>query len=208
VRAARADVATVISGQRLFTGNAALEKAQEVASVVAALEHIGVGEVELVGIHAHVSSGLLGRYSRATYVLRARVEDMELLPLLFEAITTQKHATLAGIDWEFEPTPAQTSTWLEGCVARARHSADVIASAMGRRIAGVHRCEARVLGRRAIEPDAVVQFHGDMPMSHAVRCAKAQLTEERALGGAHLAPRRSMGVVLEIAFSIEPSASA
>src|SRR5687768_6317369 len=88
ISAERAVLFVTVQGTSVFTGRAALKKASEVRGLVEALESCGISEsdIGLEGVRAQVSSGILGKYSSATYRLRLQCNQLDVLPDVLGAI--------------------------------------------------------------------------------------------------------------------------
>lgn len=201
VRASAAELSVQVHGERLFGGEAALEKAREVRALVEALVACGLDaeDVSLTGLRAHVSTGLFTKSSSAYYTLRVRVDDLARLTDVFDAVTRAEQATLLGIRWVHEPSDAVVGGWLGRCARRARAAADHLAEALGARIEGVAHCRSEVLGRDRLEPDQVYlhAVAGAAPLRKRASLAESLDTTE-------LAPSRRMGVRATIGFRIGP----
>ena len=80
VYASRADMYVEIKGDSFFSGNAALEKALEVRDLVAVLAAVPIEEshIQVVGITAEVSSGIIATSSSAVYRLRIEVASLDI----------------------------------------------------------------------------------------------------------------------------------
>src|SRR5437763_893151 len=72
--ARRANLHVNIRGTSYFSGDAALTKAREVGQLVGELTRLGIPEasIELKGVFADVSSGMLGKNSSVNYELKVR----------------------------------------------------------------------------------------------------------------------------------------
>jgi hypothetical protein len=139
--AERAELLVTVTGSSLVTGGSALRKAKEVSDLVAELERCGINpeDVSLEGVHAEVSSGMLGKSSSATYRLRIWCKDLERLPDALGAITSARNSTLGQVIWRYRDSPEQQLEWLQRCIALANLKAQAAASALGARIVGIHR---------------------------------------------------------------------
>jgi len=148
VSADRAVLFVTVQGSSLVTGRAALSKAREVKSLVDALASAGIGEGEigLEGVNAHVSSGILGKSSSASYRLRVQVNQLDLLPEALGAITSAKNAGLDRLVWRYPESADQQARWLELCIAQANTKARAAAAALGVRLVGVHKLTEQLLG--------------------------------------------------------------
>ncbi|MBC8103198.1 MAG: SIMPL domain-containing protein [Cytophagales bacterium] len=145
VEADHADLFVSVRGSSLFTGKAALSKAREVAQLVADLKVVGVGEssIQLQGVRADVSSGVLGKTSSATYSLKVRCARLDLLADILGAITGQKNALLKQLAWGYGDGEDRRLACLDDCIARANAKAGRIATGLGIRLLGIaHFTEA------------------------------------------------------------------
>jgi uncharacterized protein YggE len=137
----RAEVLVTVEGSSLVTGRAALRQAKEVARLVEELAHAGVTEADigLEGVQAEVTSGLLGKSSSATYRLRVRCGNLEMLPDVLGAVTGAKNARLQSVVWHYPESADRQARWLQAAIASANVKAQAAAAALGARLAGVHR---------------------------------------------------------------------
>lgn len=167
-----------VRGASLVTGDAALSKAREVATLVSALEAVGVPQkdIRIEDIRAEVTSGLLTKSSSATYGLNVRCDRLEGLADVLGAITSQKNATLGFIEWGYPEDAERRTGWLVACAQTANARAKALAEALGVKLLGVHRFS---------EPQARAEFGGDMrsvPGSYG----GSGLRKTRALGAEDL----------------------
>jgi uncharacterized protein YggE len=141
IEADHADLSVIIRGTSLFTGQAALTKAREVAQLVAALQAVGIQktDIRLQGVHADSSSGVLGKTSSATYSLKIRCTRLEMLAETLGAITSQKNTDLQRIFWGYDDDKARRLQWLDACITRANAKAARIAAGLGAKIIGIAR---------------------------------------------------------------------
>jgi len=141
LEAAYADLRVSVKGSSLVTGNAALNKAREVAQLVSSLSAVGItqAEIHVENIYAEVSSGLLTKSSSATYMLKVRCSKLENLADVLGAITGAKAVELGSVEWGYPEDEAQRSAWFAACARKANERAKAIAEALGVKILGVHR---------------------------------------------------------------------
>jgi uncharacterized protein YggE len=143
----RAELIVTVQGSSLVTGRAVLTKAKEVARLVEELGRFGIAadDISLEDVQAEVSSGILGKSSSATYRLRVRCKNLDLLPEALGAVTAAKNARLDDIEWRYPDSHARRIEWLEAAIRRANSKAVAAAGALGARITGVHRLTERRL---------------------------------------------------------------
>jgi uncharacterized protein YggE len=137
----RAELIVTVQGSSLVTGRAALSKAKEVARLVDELGRFGISadDISLEDVQAEVSSGILGKSSSATYRLRVRCKNLDLLPEALGAVTAAKNARLDDIEWRYPDSYDRQIQWLEAAIRRANSKAIAAAGALGARITGVHK---------------------------------------------------------------------
>ena len=154
IAADHADLSVTIEGASLVTGGQALQKAREVAQLVAALGEAGIpqDDIHLQGVSAKVSSGALLKTSQAKYRLRIRCAKLERLADALGAVTSQKNTMLGEIVWGYPDEEALKDVWLEDCARRAHGRARRIAVGLGVRLTGVHSFVESSLdiGRRTV----------------------------------------------------------
>jgi uncharacterized protein YggE len=137
----RAELIVTVQGSSLVTGRAVLTKAREVARLVEELARFGIAadDISLEDVQAEVSSGILGKSSSATYRLRVRCKNLDLLPEALGAVTAAKNAKLEDIEWRYPDSHARRIEWLEAAIRRANSKAVAAAGTLGARITGVHK---------------------------------------------------------------------
>ena len=140
VAADRADLHVTVEGASLFTGSEALSKAREVAQLVRELTAFGLpaADIQLQGVFADTTTGLLGKMSLARYKLRLHCADLSKLADLLGIVTGQKNARLTVIEWGYPDDDGLQDEWLAECIIRANAKAARIAAGLGVRLLGVH----------------------------------------------------------------------
>ncbi|MEM9193406.1 MAG: SIMPL domain-containing protein [Myxococcota bacterium] len=201
--ASAVELTVEVWGSHVFSGQAAIEKAKEVRELRNAVVDAGVAPdaVSLVGLRAEVRDGFFSKSSSAHYTLRVRVDDLDRLAGVFDAVVSSKQARLQGVHWVFEPSLEQVSEWLARCARRAKSEARALAEAVGHELQGVAFGRSQILGRDSLREHAHVQMFGPPAK---VRMGRASLAED--LDTAELAPTRRMGVKLEMGFTIRGGA--
>lgn len=196
IPADRADLHVTVEGSSLVTGRAALQKAREVAALVRAVTAEGVAEadIQLQGVQAQVTSGLLGKSSTALYRLRIRARDLDRLAEVLGAVTSQRNVTLERIAWGYPDTAATRVVWLERAIHLARQKADAAAAALGVTLLGVHRLTEVTLDE---EGRANEQF---ATRSRGVAPARAAMTSADL--GLEVSHSRRAGVRVTVEFRV------
>lgn len=192
-----ADLNVTIRGSSLFTGDAALEKAKEVAALVRDLDAVGVAraDVTLQSVSAEVSTGLLGRSSSAAYRLRVRCRGLDALPDVLGAVTAQKTASLGEIVWGYGDTADVRARLVDECVERAKARAARVAAGLGVRLLGVHAYAEEVTDSEGpvAYPHKVAGARGGMGV-------QARLTAEDL--GMQVTHSKTVTVCVDIQFKI------
>ena len=203
VSAERAVLFVTVQGASLVTGRAALKKAKEVKSLVEALETCGVTEsdIGLEGVHAQVSSGILGKSSSATYRLRIQCDELDALPDVLGAITSAKNSELDQLVWRYPESAEQQAQWLRLCIAQANTKAEAAAAAMGVRPVGVHRLTEQVLN----DPDSKVRQHDATIQFAAPSIARARSTPDM---GFDLSHQKRAGMRVSVEYRVDGFGSA
>jgi hypothetical protein len=131
-----------IRGSSLFTGNAALSKAREVNQLVSELKAKGIEEedIQLLGVQADVSTGILGRNSSATYHLKVFCPELDMLPDVLGIITSQKNTNITLLEWGYGDLREIEERILDCCLERAQHKGQRIARILGVQILGISEC--------------------------------------------------------------------
>jgi hypothetical protein len=108
--------------------------------LVSALAEVGVKEADIIlrSIHTESSSGILGRATSASYQLRVRCHDLDLLADILGVVTAQKNARLDYLTWRYSDEKAWKRDWLNTCLAEAKEKAAAMASSLGVKLLGVH----------------------------------------------------------------------
>lgn len=196
ISAERAVLFVTVQGASLVTGRAALKKAAEVKSLVEALESCGISEsdIGLEGVHAHVSSGILGKSSSATYRLRIRCDQLDALPEVLGAITSAKNSELDQLVWRYPESAEQQAQWLKLCVAQANTKAAAAAAALGVRLVGVHRLTEQLLN----DPDS-----GARPQSLAAEFAGPRRMRAGPDMGFDLSHHKRAGMKVSVEYRVE-----
>lgn len=139
--ATNADIHVTVRGASIFSGDTALKKAREVASLVTALTEVGIAEsaIELRGIQAEVTTGALGnKTSSATYSLRVAKVPLAKVADAIGAITSQKNADQLSTVWKYGDDEAIRLRLLEVALNRAKTKAGLIARTLGVSLLGIH----------------------------------------------------------------------
>ena len=145
IQATHADLSVSIKGTSLFSGEEAFKKAKEVSQLVDELSQAGLPAeaIQIMSIHAELSSGALRSSSNATYYLRVRCEKLEQFTELFGIITSQKNTTLDRIEWKY-PDETILEGALEKAIQKAQAKAQKTAAALGVRLLGVYSFEEKI----------------------------------------------------------------
>ena len=135
------DVHFTVRGTSFISGDMALRRAREVATVVAALNEMGISEgaIELRGVNAEVSTGALGnKSSSATYSLRATKIDAAKVSTALGVITSQANTQLQTIIWQFADEEMVREKLWSLAVKRTIAKAESTATLLGTQLLGVY----------------------------------------------------------------------
>jgi uncharacterized protein YggE len=162
IRADKVDIHVTIKGSSLVTGNAALKKAKEVSQLVSALLEVKIKEedITLTSVHAESSSGILGKSTSATYQLRIKSNDLELLADVLGVVTAQKNAKLDHLGWRYPDDKKLKGEWLQSCLSEAKEKAGAIAAGLGVRLLGVHTFSEKWLDSEQAERPYLSEVRG------------------------------------------------
>ncbi len=140
VAATHAHVFVSVKGASSFGADQALVKAREVVSLVSALEGVGIGpdRVELVGIASESRHGRIATATAATYRLKVRTASLDQVPLVVDAVGTQRNTGIDHVEWRY-PEDAGREEALGQALARASGKASAVATALGVQLKGVRR---------------------------------------------------------------------
>ena len=152
IQATHVDMFVSVKGSSLVSGDEAFKKAKEVSQLVEGLSQAGLpaGAIQIMSIHAELSSGALLHSSNATYHLRIRCEKLEQFTELFGIITDQKNASLERIEWKY-PDDEILEGALERAIQKAQAKAAKTAAALGVKLLGVYSFEERVTDQETPE---------------------------------------------------------
>ena len=147
VRADRAEIYLSVTGASFVTGDAAIKKAKEVSQLVNELGAVGVNsdDIALRGVQASGNSGILGRSSTASYLLRVQCAELEKLADILGVITAQKNVSLDQLTWRYPDDSSVRAKWLMVSLAEAKEKGQQMAAALGVKLLGVHALTERCL---------------------------------------------------------------
>jgi uncharacterized protein YggE len=147
VQAAHADLFVNVKGSSLVSGNEALKKAKEVSQLVEALISFGLSPeaIQLRGVHAEASSGVILKSSSATYELKIRCDDLDQFADLLAIVTSQKNTTMEYIEWKYDEETVYEQA-LERAMAKAKIKAQKIASQLGVFLLGIYEFKESGIG--------------------------------------------------------------
>ena len=142
----RCEVRLRVEGSRYVTGHAALEQAEEVRKVVAAVVAAGVPRdaVALTDVSVKGRTGVLTTATSAAYTLRVEVRDLAKLADLLTTVTGPKTCRLVGTEYRFDDDPGTFDGWLAEVMAAVRGRAAALAAAAGVTLGPVREVSHRV----------------------------------------------------------------
>ncbi|PQV64411.1 Protein of unknown function (DUF541) [Abditibacterium utsteinense] len=176
VEAERADILVTVAGASLFSGAMALQKAREVAELVAVLKTIGVEEsqIKVEGVRAQTQSGTFSKTSSVSYSLRVENVPLSRIADAVGAITGARNATLNHLEWRFADETPLRDDLRERCLQIAIQRAGNIAQTLGVRLIGVYELNEEWQGTRDETPDLHQQYDG-MARARSVRVSEEEL---------------------------------
>ncbi len=192
-------VHVVLTADRFFSGQVAMEKAEELRRLALALENGGLSKsaLALEGASLDVSTGVFTKSSSVTYRLRLHVTNLERLGDVFDAVAASKKAQLTHLTWVYpEGAPAAL---LRACAARANAKALAIAEALGIVLDGVHavRDEAHE------DLPSTPACYGGAPLTARKRGAGGSPSMAEEFGGLELAPKKRAFAKVYVDFRIK-----
>jgi uncharacterized protein YggE len=195
VEADHAYLHVTVRGSSLFTGNAALTKAREVAHMVAELKAVGIEEsnIHLQGVHAETTSVGFGKSSAAIYHLRLLCPRLTILGDVIGVITGQKQATLSYIEWGYSDNTAH-DTLLETALKTANARAKRVAAALNVPLLGIHSCRDSLNDPEHFPP-AQTRL-----AAQSLAPTRARLTEEDF--GMELSHSKKVTLTVEVAYRV------
>lgn len=141
IRAVSAKLHLQISGANFFYGNAALEKADEVKSLVEDLAKVGFDgkNIFVKDVTLESDSGIFGKSTKSTYQLDLNVENLDLMGEVLGVVAAQKNCQLRFTEWVFDEDAARLELAKEALI-KAKRKADAMAEAVGYKIVGIKEC--------------------------------------------------------------------
>lgn len=150
VPANRAQLHITIKGTHLVLGNAVLEKAREVNTLVQELLKLGIekNDITLESIQADITSGLLSKSTSATYALKVLCRNLDNLPEILTIVTGQKNITLNSLEWGYPEDQSLLLKGLSECTRIAQEKANTIANVLNIKLLGVHKFVDRQISQQ------------------------------------------------------------
>jgi uncharacterized protein YggE len=189
----------VLTGDRLFSGRAAFEKAEELRRLATSLAGAGVPQTALAleGASLDVSSGVFTKSSSVTYRVRVLVEDLDKLGSVLDAVAEAKKASLTELTWNYDSNVEAEHALLRKAGERAAAKARVLAAAVGAQLGAIHSV------REAREEHGTQRHEVLLGMGPA-RARAGSVAQEFA--GLELAPKKKVTVRVTIAYAVSSSA--
>ncbi|HEY9682265.1 MAG TPA: SIMPL domain-containing protein [Oculatellaceae cyanobacterium] len=143
VAATAATLSLTVKGSSFITGDTALKKAKEVATLIEALKQSGLPEekISLESIRLQAASGPVLKSSAAAYTLRLDCNDLEKLTDILAVVTGAKNVTLDSLDWRYGDICERKTKWIARALDQANTRAREAADVLGVKIEGVYDCE-------------------------------------------------------------------
>jgi uncharacterized protein YggE len=174
---------------RLFSGKAALQKAEELRKLIVSLSARDIPDdaVSLEGASLDVSSGLFTRSSSVTYRVRIHVKEIERIADALDAVAECKKATLDNIDWDYPHGGEGGPELLAEAAKRALIKAERLAAALGVSITKINAAREEAIADHPVyaQPAGGMAFRAP---------AKGRLSIASEIGGLDLAPSKQVGV--------------
>ena len=140
VEAERADFYVTVAGAALFSGAQALQKAREVAELVAMLKNCGVEEaqIHIESVRVETASGTFSKSSSAHYALRVENIALARVADAVGAVASARNASLSRIEWRFAPEKPLRDGLREKCLDEALERARGMAAKLGVKLIGIY----------------------------------------------------------------------
>ncbi len=196
----RAVLHVTVQGTSLVTGRAVLQKAKEVRDLVTQLAQYKIvdTDIDLEGMHAEVSTGLLGKNASVTYRLRIRCGDLETLPDVLGVVSSAKQLHLNHIEWKYPESAQQQAGWMARAIADATIKAEAAAAAIGARIVGVRRLSESAVDHAPRFGEMSLGMHdGD------VMAARSRAPGASVQLGFEMGAKKRVGVHVHVEYRIE-----
>jgi uncharacterized protein YggE len=143
VAATAATLTLTVKGSSFITGNTALKKAKEVASLIEALKAAGLPEekISLEFVRLQQTSGPVLKTSAASYTLRLDCDDLEKLSEILTVVTAAKNIVVDSLDWRYGDIAERKTKWIARALDQANTRAREAADVLGVKIEGVYDCQ-------------------------------------------------------------------
>lgn len=205
VHASGADMHIEIKGDSVVSGRTALKKAREVRDLVAALAGIGVqaDHVQVAGVRAEVTSGLIGKTSSALYRLRVEIASLDVLADALGAVTSRKNATLIGLEWRYDRADELHDELLADALQIAQTRTALICRGLSHRNVGVH-----TLTEKLRHEDREAYPHSRaFSLSDSFDAASGEAVTKEDLG-LDVSHTKTIALDLRVEFLVEPELEA
>ncbi|HEY9773056.1 MAG TPA: SIMPL domain-containing protein [Planktothrix sp.] len=148
VPATGAMLTVTVKGSSFVSGQSAMRKAREVASLVEGLKAAGLPEekISVESVKLQASSGPILKSSSATYTLKLDCDNLEKLDDVLTVVTSAKNISLDELDWQYGDIDDRKNKWINAAITKANSRAKEAASALGVEISGVHKCLIAYIG--------------------------------------------------------------
>ena len=140
VEADGAELFLSVNGSQFFGGNAALTKAQELASLNTALKAIGLTEKDILIDDVRMDQGgVFGKSSSVRYRIKVICRTLKLVSEALNVLTHQKQVSLDETIWVFSNEDSLRDGWLKIASQNARASAQLLSETHDLILSSVHR---------------------------------------------------------------------
>jgi uncharacterized protein YggE len=190
-----------VQGSSLVTGRAALRKAKEVHDLVQKLSALNIedDQIELVGVRAEVTSGMISRSSSAHYSLKIKLPDLDLLADTLGILMSSKNATIGRLHWKYDRLEETHHEMLKEAVARAEARVSVICEGLSHRKLRVHNMTEKVRGEG---PNGIFPRVGDALLEYKVVEHGRRMTKEDL--GLEISHSKTVGLEMRVEYEVEP----
>lgn len=179
--ASSVDMYVVIEGSSLISDKSALKKAKEVRTLVEALKVEGISEdkIQIIGISASVSTGIISKTSSAKYRLKIEIPETDMLARVLGVVSSRKNSEMMGLDWKYGDHNDVHESLLEEAITHANRRAHLACEKLSHLNIGVHSL------LEEFHDDETKQYRShlyDLEDSATIRRARSNASMEDTLG--------------------------
>lgn len=138
--ATRAFVLIEAKSDRLMFGNAALEASEEMRAVIARIKQVSESvEVEVESVSTQSTTGVFGKNSTATYLLKLTISDLAVLGTVLGICSEGKQISVRSLLWDYDDDGIKLQL-AKTAMQKAKTKAEQMMAAVGYKVMGIRSC--------------------------------------------------------------------